>query len=189
MKRLKESITSKEFKKLMAHLRGDEQIRANTKSNFEILFTILYYSGMRINEVQQLKVKDIQNFLKNDEMVIYAKKTHSERKIFISKDFKRDLKKCYRISEDPEHKIIQRAGHPRSSVTDIGLIAITNKYIQDVLGKNFTSHSFRQGLLSEMGEKGINVKIMSSFIGHSDLKTTLRYVKPTDEMIMKNLVR
>jgi len=32
-------------------------------------------------------------------------------------------------------------------------------------------------------------KIMSKFIGHSDVKTTMRYITPRDEDIMGNLVR
>jgi len=53
----------------------------------------------------------------------------------------------------------------------------------------YTSHSFRQGLLSDLRAKGINIKIMSKFIGHSDVKTTMRYIQPSDEDIMINLVR
>lgn len=55
-----------------------------------------------------------------------------------------------------------------------------NSYLKYVLGDGYTSHSFRQGLLSDLGARGINIKIMSKFIGHSDVKTTMRYVQPSD---------
>ena len=61
--------------------------------------------------------------------------------------------------------------------------------MKDALGDGFTSHSFRQGLISEMASKSVNVKIISQFIGHSDVKTTLHYVKPTDNDIENALVR
>ena len=35
----------------------------------------------------------------------------------------------------------------------------------------------------------VNIKIISKFVGHSDIKTTMRYITPTDEDIMMNLVR
>ena len=73
--------------------------------------------------------------------------------------------------------------HPLSYIT------IVNKFIKDTLGQNYTSHSFRQGLLTEMAAKGINVQIMAKFVGHTSFKTTLNYVKPTDEMVMSSLVR
>jgi len=39
------------------------------------------------------------------------------------------------------------------------------------------------------GAKGINIKIISKFVGHSDVKTTMSYIVPTDEDIMSNLIR
>jgi len=40
-----------------------------------------------------------------------------------------------------------------------------------------------------MAAKGINVQIMAKFVGHTSFKTTLNYVKPTDEMVISSLVR
>ena len=37
--------------------------------------------------------------------------------------------------------------------------------------------------------KGINTKIIKEYIGHSDIKTTLRYVKPSKVDIKNSLVR
>jgi len=53
----------------------------------------------------------------------------------------------------------------------------------------YTSHSFRQGLITEMGAKQINTKIISKFIGHSDVKTTMRYIHPTDDDLKNAMVR
>tara|TARA_B100001063_G_scaffold225373_1_gene234135 strand:+ start:139 stop:276 length:138 start_codon:yes stop_codon:yes gene_type:complete len=40
----KENITEKEYKKLMAFVRGDEKLRKNTKSNLLRTFTLLFFS-------------------------------------------------------------------------------------------------------------------------------------------------
>ena len=61
--------------------------------------------------------------------------------------------------------------------------------MKSILGAGYTSHSFRQGLISEMGAKGINAKIISKFIGHSDVKTTMRYINPTDDDLKNAIVR
>ena len=79
----------------------------------------------------------------------------------------------------------QRAGHPKSSMHPLSYITIVNKFIKETLGPNY----FRQGLLTEMAAKGINVQIMAKFVGHSSFKTTLNYVTPTDEMVMSSLVK
>ena len=61
--------------------------------------------------------------------------------------------------------------------------------MKSILGAGYTSHSFRQGLISEMGAKGINAKIISKFIGHSDVKTTMHYIKPTDDDVKGAMIR
>ncbi|MEA3498346.1 MAG: tyrosine-type recombinase/integrase [Campylobacterota bacterium] len=77
----------------------------------------------------------------------------------------------------------------KTGIHHITFLQQVNAYLKYVLGDGYTSHSFRQGLLSDLGARGINIKIMSKFIGHSDVETTMQYVQPSDEDIMMNLVR
>ena len=188
MKTIKENINSKEFKKLMIYTRGREDLRRNTKKNLLRTFVFLYYTGARINELQTLKVKDVKKLLEKGELFLFTQKTNSQRKLYLSPRFKHDLLNLD-LEEDEECKLIQRAGYPKSSMNPLSYITIVNKFLKETLGPNYTSHSFRQGLLTEMAAKGINVQIMAKFVGHSSFKTTLNYVTPTDEMVMSSLVR
>ena len=74
-------------------------------------------------------------------------------------------------------------------LNNIALINLVNKYMKKILGKGFSSHSFRQGIISEMGSKSINPRIIQSFIGHSDIKTTMRYIRPTANDMKISLIR
>ena len=40
-----------------------------------------------------------------------------------------------------------------------------------------------------MGSKSINIKIISQFVGHKNISTTMGYIKPTDEQIKEALIR
>ena len=40
-----------------------------------------------------------------------------------------------------------------------------------------------------MASKQINTKIISKFIGHSDVKTTMHYIKPTDDDVKEAMIR
>ena len=80
-------------------------------------------------------------------------------------------------------------GNPQKTFHEISLIQLVNKYMKSILGDNYTSHSFRQGLITEMGSKSVNPKIIQSFIGHRNISTTLGYIKPTEEDIKLSLVR
>ena len=127
----------------------------------------------------------------DSEFTIFVKKTNSERKLHLSSNFKKDLQKVDLeiLSEPEDHKLIQRAGHPRSSISPVGYINLINGFMKNALGKGYSSHSFRQGILTEMAAKGVNVKIMAKFVGHKSYKSTLGYITPTDEIVISSLIR
>ncbi len=55
--KIRENITEVEYQKLLTYLNGKEDLTTNTKNNLRRTFILLYFTGMRINEVKQLKVK------------------------------------------------------------------------------------------------------------------------------------
>ena len=188
-KKIKKSITEKEYKLLQSHTKGDDSLKEFNRNRFLRIFSFLYFSGVRINELSQIKYKHIKEIIKNGETVIVTHKTKNERILYFSDKSIKEIKKYFDISEDENDYIIASWNNPKNKMHEISLINLVNKYMKKVLGEGFTSHSFRQGLLTEMGSRSINPKIIQSFIGHSDVKTTLRYIKPTAADVKMSLVR
>ena len=190
--RIKENITAVEYKKLMNSVRGNETIRANTKSNMLRTFCILYFTGLRLNELQDLRVSNIRELIENGTTKAVLSKTNSERRLFITDDFKKELTKLFDLdSEDDLNRVITKGSNKnkRTAINDIVFIGMVNRTIQGILGSSFSSHCFRRGIITEMGSKSINTKIISKFIGHSSVKTTMGYINPTDTDIVNCLVR
>ena len=62
----------------------NEKVRnltTNTRNNLRRTFILLYFTGMRVNEVKQLKVKDINSIYEKEELIIVTHKTRKERKL------------------------------------------------------------------------------------------------------------
>ena len=188
-KRIKKSITEKEYKLLVSHTKGDDSLKEFNRKRLLRIFCLLFYSGSRINELSQIKYKHIYEIIETGETVIIAYKTKSERILYFSEKAIKALKKYFDPDEDNNHYVIASWNDPKTRLHEISLINLVNKYMKKVLGGGYTSHSFRQGLLTEMGARSINPKIIQSFIGHSDVKTTLRYIKPTARDVKMALVR
>ena len=191
-KKIKENITEVEYKKLMSFVRGNETLRFNTKQNLLRTFTILFFTGLRLNEVQELKIIDIKNLLQNGNVKIDISKTSTQRKLYLTNSFQKELLKLFDFTnEDDENRIISKGSNKnkKTSINKIVFIQQVNKIIKEILGEGFSSHSFRQGLITEMGSKSINIKIISQFVGHKNISTTMGYIKPTDEQIREALVR
>jgi integrase len=191
-KKIKENITEVEFKKLMSFTRGNETLRENTKLNLLRTFTILFFTGLRLNEVQELKIIDIKNLLENGNIKIDISKTSTQRKLYLTNSFQKELLKLFDFKNElDENKVISKGSdkNKKTSINKIVFIQQVNKTIKEILGEGFSSHSFRQGLITEMGSKSINIKIISQFVGHKNISTTMGYIKPTDEQIRDALVR
>ena len=193
LKRIKESITEVEYKKLINAVRGDESLRPNTKDNLLRVFTILYFTGLRLNELQELRLQHIKELLDNSETKLILPKTKSERKLFAGDEFIKQLKKLFVFDSniDLQIKVISKGSNKnkKESIHPLTFIAQVNDVMKSILGNGYTSHSFRQGLITQMASKQINTKIISKFIGHSDVKTTMGYIKPTDDDVKGAMIR
>lgn len=192
IKRIKENITEVEYKKLMSFIRGNENLRFNTKQNLLRTFTILFFTGLRLNEVQELKIIDIKNLLQDGNVKIDISKTSTQRKLYLTNSFQKELVKLFDFKNElDDNRIISKGSdkNKRTSINNIVFIQQVNKTIKEILGEGYSSHSFRQGLITEMGSKSINIKIISQFVGHKNVSTTMGYIKPTDEQIREALIR
>ena len=191
-KRIRESIGVNEYKRLMNFTRGDDEIKTFTRKRFLKIYTLLYYTGMRLNEVSQLRVSDLISIINEKEVKIITHKQKMERKLFFSEEAVKSIKKLFAedLHLNNDAKLIRKQNNPYATLSPLNLIDTVNKHIQKAFGnKSFTSHSFRQGLISDYATKGVNIRIIQEFIGHSDTKTTLRYIRPTGKDIRKTLVR
>ncbi len=191
---IKETIGTKEFKRLNAFVNADDKMRDATKQNMLRTFTMLYYTGARISELLQIKNEDIVSIIENQELIIISHKVKRERKIQFSETAVKAITKLFAHSLENEPKntfIIKSRGSvilnkvPKISVYTNSV----NKVIQDALGDRHSSHDFRRGILTEMASNKVNPKIMQQYIGHADIKTTMLYINPSDLDIRAALVR
>ncbi len=188
-KKVRKSITEKEYKLLIGFVKEDDELKEFNRIKFLRIFTLLYFTGVRINEISQIRVRHIKQILSSGETIIVSHKTNRERVLYFSGKGTKEITKYFDTTADAEDFVICSWGNPKNQLHSISLISLVNKYMSKVLGSGFTSHSFRQGLLTEMGSKSINPKIIQKFVGHSDVKTTLRYITPTEDDVKMSLIR
>ena len=193
MKKLKESVTAKEFKILVNYVKYNPTLRANTKANLLKIYTLLYYTGARLNELPQIRNSNILEMFDKKFMIIETHKTGVERKIHFTDSGVKEIKKLFTelgvFDEPSDYKIVRVKGKPYSTPHSISLIQSVNKVMHEVLGDKYSSHSFRQGLITELGAKSVNPKIIQHYIGHRNIKTTMNYIKPSDNDIVNALTR
>ena len=181
-------ILDKEFLILKSYVNGLETFET-TKTKWIRSLEILYMSGLRVSEILNIRIKDIVEGINKSELSVFVKKQKIIRHIPLSKKSINTLKRLIRDETDMESYFIHKRNSKMSNLNPNGFTKEFNDLLQLVLGKDYSSHSFRKGLITQMSMKGINPKITQTFIGHRNVTTTLNYYKPTVEDVRECLVR
>jgi len=142
-------------------------------SEFEMAFKILFYGGLRPDEVINLKVSNI-NF-EEDLIYIVDGKGNKDREIFFTDNlFKKQLKEFCNSKKEYVIELtysqilngVKKAGHEIS------------------FKQNLTPRTFRRSFaIFCMSNPVIKESHIQSMLGHEDLETTQLYMEPTRESI------
>ena len=181
-------ILEREYKILKSYINGLETFET-TKIKWLRSLEILYMGGMRVSEILDIKIKDIKDGIEKSELTIYVKKQKIIRHIPLSEKSVKVLKKLISDETNINGYFIHKRDSVRNNLNTIGFTKDFNQLIQIVLGKNYSTHSFRKGIITEMGISGINPKIIQYFIAHKNISTTLNYINPTSDDIRNCLLR
>lgn len=182
-------ILDKEYKQLLTYSNGIQTFET-TKTKWIRSIELLFMSGLRVSEILDIRIKDILDAINHGEMRVYISKQNIIRHIPLSQNSVNKLKKLIENETDYESYFIHKRNSKRNRINTIGFTYEFNEFIQSVLNsKDYSTHSFRKGLITQMSMKGINPKITQTFIGHRNVTTTLNYYKPTSEDVRECLVR
>ena len=185
-------ITSKEYKELFNYLNRTDEFKKHSIKNAKKSFALLFYGGFRVSEIIDLTNQDLCEILKNKEFSLSNNtKTKKPRMVYFSDNAIKEFKLVFRenLTESSNYLLLRSWGKPHNNFSAHTIQRQLNIILKIALGQNYTTHSFRAGIITEMAISGINTKIIQEFINHSNVSTTLRYIKPTEKDIKKSLVR
>jgi len=150
----------------------------NVHENLLRAYTILYHTGMRISELIQLDSQMIWEIMyglnggkPGKTSLDNSTKTRKPRLIVISKAGINDLKEIFDglwTEEEAKKK------HKIFKIKAPSLTKTVNKYMK-MVDPSLSSHSYRQGIITQLLNKKISPKIVQQFIGHEQINTTLNY--------------
>ena len=187
-KRNSKPILNPQYKILKSYINGLETFQT-TKIKWIRSLEILFMSGMRVSEILEIRIKAIKEAIDKGELSVFVKKQNIIRHIPLSAKSVKILKTLINGESDMDGYFIHRRNCVRGKLNPNGFTKEFNDLIQRVLGENYSSHSFRKGIITEMGTNGINPKIIQHFISHKNVATTLNYINPTSDDIRNALLR
>lgn len=170
-KSLPKVMTKKEVSQLIKH------VEMNTKKNLrdDALIELLYSTGLRVSEVANLKLKDIN--LEKSEIKILGKGNKERIVIFNNKSKEkiiRYLKNDKRYISIKTEALFQNKFKEALSTRSIQ--RILKKYLNfSGINSKYSTHTLRHTFATHLLEGGADIKVIQQLMGHSSPETTKIY--------------
>ncbi|MCZ2102598.1 MAG: site-specific integrase [Chitinophagales bacterium] len=136
---------------------------------------LLYGTGMRISEVCNMRIRDIDSA--NKRIKVVQGKGGKDRFTLLPQTLLTDLRAYYVAAGRPEEYLFtstqtRRAVHVRS------MQVVVNGAMQKAGFESgrFTAHTLRHSFATHMLNQGNNIHVIKTLLGHSKLETTMIYL-------------
>ena len=167
--RLPEVLTKDEVKKLIESCDNDKS---------RLMISLLYSSGLRVSELVNLKVEDI-NFEENTGWVRKGKGS-KDRLFNLSGNLVGEIKEYL---TGRENKYVFSKDDPLTTRNIQKIIAGTRK--RAGINRRVTPHTLRHSYATHLLEQGTDIRLIQSLLGHASLNTTQVYTHVSSEQIKK----
>jgi integrase/recombinase XerD len=150
-----------------------------------IILKTVFYAGMRISELINLKLEHI--FLDENKILILHGKHGKNRWLGINHELKTDLElyiKKQRPASLEAYLFILSDG--RKLTRD--RLEKRTKLLMNKAGLPGGLHQWRRGCLTYYANKGVPVPQLQMIAGHANIETTMKYVNPCEEEVIRNQI-
>ncbi|MDD4594067.1 MULTISPECIES: site-specific tyrosine recombinase/integron integrase [unclassified Methanobrevibacter] len=150
---------------------SDSQLKQKTKLRDKVILAVLYSSGLRISELVNLIIKDIDF----EERTIRVRgKGDKDRIVLFDDDTKKLIEQYLNVrNSNSEYLFLNRDNNK-----------ITPRYIQRMIkiyakkvgiNKRVTPHILRHSFATHLLKNGVDIRVIQQLLGHSSLSTTQIY--------------
>ena len=156
-----------------------------TNIKHRTIIMMLYSSGMRLSEIANLKITDIDS--KNLRIKIVQGKGAKDRFTILSQQVLLELRVYYIIYKPKEYLFNgDKPGKPYSmrSIQHLMQKALIKIGLDS---KNYSVHTIRHSFATHLVDNGTDLHTVKELLGHSSLQTTMQYMHLTSKRI-KNIV-
>jgi len=137
----------------------------------------LYGCGLRVAEVTQLKVSDIDS-ARNVLQVRHGKGRKDRQTLLPAKLL--ELLRCYWRNQRPTDWLFPSADATRPISAKTVFLACRKAAQKAGISKPIHPHSLRHAFATHLLEAGVNLRTIQILLGHANLETTARYLHVAD---------
>ena len=150
---------------------------------YKAIIATAYAAGLRISEVCALQVSDIDS----QRMRIHVRsgKGKKDRYVMLGESLLALLRQYYQAVR-PKGEYLFPGQKPQQHISTTAVSLVLRKVIRETgLSKKVTMHTLRHCFATHLLEAGTDIRILQVLLGHSSIRTTLRYTHITDRLVQK----
>lgn len=152
---------------------------------YRVFYYVLYSCGLRISECLNLKTTDIDS--ERMKLIVRQGKGRKDREVPLPPHTLQMIRKYWKehrnsvwIFPAPGRSGLNRSiatTHMARSSAQISLAQLLKQI--NFPKTNVTSHTFRHSYATHLLEAGVDIRNVQHFLGHTDIKTTVKYLHMT----------
>lgn len=143
------------------------------------ILMLLYSSGMRVSEIANCKIVDIDSA--NMRIKVVQGKGAKDRYTIMSQQVLLELRAYYLIYKPKEYLFNGYRPGKRYSVRTIQHIMQRALVKVGLESKHYTIHSIRHSFATHLLDNGTDLHTIKELLGHNSLQTTMRYMHLTSK--------
>jgi integrase len=150
-------------------------LKSKSHRNY-ILFLFGINTGMRISDILQLKVKDVQGW----SVFVREGKTKKTKEVRMPSELKKEVRTYCQGKQKSEYLFRSRIGKNKPITRGMAYVILQD--IADKFGlERIGTHSFRKTYGYHHYKQFKDVAVLQQMLNHSDPKITLRYIGITQD--------
>ncbi len=173
-KQMPKYLTEDEVRRLLDAAKGNPRDYA--------ILSLLAYSGLRVSELCNLRVEDVD--LSERVVYVHSGKGDKDRIVVISEKAAEAIE-AYLLQRDDEMEYLF-SSRKSEKISRVQVFRIVREYAERAeIKKKVTPHVLRHTLATTMLKRGVDIRFIQQFLGHSSVATTQIYTHVDDETLRR----
>ncbi len=148
-----------------------------------MLVMMFYSTGMRLSEIANLRIADIDSKLMRIKVV--QGKGAKDRYTILAQNILLELRAYYLIYRPKEYLFNGSLAGRKLSVRTIQHVIQKAVAAIGLESKNYTVHTIRHSFATHLVDNGTDLHTVKELLGHSNIQTTMRYMHMTTARMQK----